>query len=244
MDFSWSQTEQYKEEGYTVVRGLLSAEEAGPLRQRLLDIFHGNHDWPRHHFQVLDPSKFRHPTGGLVPWGVQLPAKRELVFREIADHPNLQTVMTRLLGGPVERFTDQALIKSPGINGHSFYHQDSYYWRLEPGVGCNAWIALDTVGKDSIAPAILPGTHRSWTLAPHEEYYDEPTFHGPDGHAFKRLRIPLSEVDHARERVLELLPGDAVFFTNFTWHRAEVNRSGQHKCAYAVAYRRISPGRT
>lgn len=117
---------QYHEEGYTVVRGLIPREETARVRSRLLAILEGDHDWPADHFQVLDPARFRNRDGGFVPIGVQLPARREPVFQETADHPRLRSAMSGLLGGPVTRYTDQALIKSPDVDGVSFYHQD---WR-------------------------------------------------------------------------------------------------------------------
>src|SRR6185436_19113639 len=110
---------------------------------------------------------------------------------------------------------------------------------LKPELGCNAWIALDEVGVDASALAMLPGTHRTWTLTPHEQYFDEPSYHSAKNNmAFQRHRIPLSEIDFSREVLLPMSPGDAAFFTNFTWHRSERNRTGQHKCAYAIAYQR------
>ena len=237
MQLTESQQRQYVEEGYTVVPGLITPEEAARVRARLIQLRQGDHDWPLRHFQVLDPSRFRNPQGGYVPIGVQLPASQEQVFRDIADHPNLQDAMAQLLGGPVKRFTDQALIKSATIEGPSFYHQDSYYWRLAPERGCNTWIALDEVDREASALGILPGTHRSWTLTPHEQYFDEPSFHdAATGTAFQRHRIPLAEIDFSREVILPMSPGDAAFFTNFTWHRAEPNRSGADRCAYAIAY--------
>ena len=30
--------------------------------------------------------------------------------------------------------------------------------------------------------------------------------------------------------------GDGLFFTNYTWHRSEANRSGETKMFYAIAY--------
>lgn len=232
-----AQIQQYREEGYTVARGLISREEATRVRNRLMELLRGEHDWPLTHFQILDPARFRNERGGFVPIGVQLPAQREAVFRDIADHPNLRAAMEQLLGGPVERFTDQALIKNAATDGQSFYHQDSFYWRVQPERGCNAWIALDEVDREAIALAILPGTHTAWTLTPHEQYYDEPTFHNAEtGEAFQRWRIPPDQIDYSREVLLPMSPGDAAFFTNFTWHRAEPNRSGAHKCAYAIAY--------
>jgi len=223
-----------------VVRGLISPQEAERVRHQLMDLLEDSSSWPIDHFQVLDPSKFRNPKGGLIPVGVQQPAKQETVFRDIADHSNLREAMAQLLGGPVKRFTDQALIKNREFDGQSFYHQDSYYWRLKPKIGCNAWIALDEVGKGAIALGIMPGTHKDWTLTPHEQYFDEPSYHNAtSGEAFKRHRIPLDKIDFSKEILLPMMPGDAAFFTNYTWHRAEPNRSGQHKCAYAIAYRLV-----
>ena len=239
MHLSAQHLQQFREDGYTIVRGLISPEEASAVRGRLMQLMAGDHDWPDTHFQVLDPERFRNEKGGFVPVGVQLPAQQDEVFRAIADHPNLRDAMAALLGGPVTRFTDQALIKHREISGQSFYHQDAYYWGLAPEQGCNAWIALDTADRNAIALAILPGTHRSWALTPHEEYFDEPTFHNArNGKAFRRLRIPREQIDFSREVLLPMAPGDAAFFTNYTWHRAEPNGSGADKCAYAIAYRR------
>ena len=117
------------------------------------------------------------------------------------------------------------------------FHQDSFYWHLAPEQGCNSWIALDEVGVDGCALAIMPRTQQSWELIEHEGYYDEPSFHNArSGEAFKRWRIPITEIDFSGEVLLPMSPGDAAFFTNYTWHRSEPNRSGVHKCAYAIAY--------
>lgn len=237
MQLTEEQIEQYRAEGYTVVRGLISPGEGCRVRKRLMDLLAGDHDWPDTHFQVLDPSQFRNNRDGFIPIGVQRPAMQEEVFKAIADHPNLQRVMGQLLGGSVERFTDQALIKHRAISGQSFFHQDSFYWHLAPRQGCNSWIALDEVGVDGCALAIMPGTQQSWTLIEHEGYYDEPSYHNArSGEAFKRWRIPIAEIDFSGEVLLPMSPGDAAFFTNYTWHRSERNNSGVHKCAYAIAY--------
>lgn len=237
MQLTKDQLQQYKDEGYTVVRGLIPPDKVKAVRARLMELLDGDHDWPETHFQILDPSKFRNPKGGFVPLGVQRPAKQEQVFRDIADHPNLQSAMAQLLGGPVERFTDQALIKNKTVRGESFYHQDSEYWHIPPEQGANAWIALDEVDREAIALAILPGTHKIWEIIPHEAYYDEPSLHNAQtGQAFKRYRIPFAQIDFSKEVLLPMSPGDAAFFSNYTWHRAEPNLSGSHKAAYAIAY--------
>ncbi len=238
-----SQREQYVQEGFTVVRQLITEFEAATVHARLMELQQWKHDWPVRHFQILDPSVVRHPDGGFVPQGIQLPAQADPIFRRIADHPNLQGAMVSLLGGPVERFTDQALIKNVGVRGESFYHQDSDYWHIPPEQGLNAWIALTDVGRDASALAILPGTQKIWKIQSHEEYFDDPPLcHAGTLEPFQRYRIPSDRIDFSQEVLLRMAPGDAAFFSNYTWHRADPNLSGSVKAAYAVAYRRMQNG--
>src|ERR1043166_3407125 len=106
-----AQLQQYKGEGYTVVRGLIARAEAARVRDRLMELLEDQPEWAKNHFQVLDPTRFRNAKGQTIPLGVQLPAQQEQVFRDVADHPRLRSAMAQLLGGPVKRLTDQALIK-------------------------------------------------------------------------------------------------------------------------------------
>jgi phytanoyl-CoA hydroxylase len=236
------QLRQYRDEGYTVVRGLIEPELMAAVKAELMRIMHGEQDrWPIEHFQILDPEEYKNPKGGVVPVGVQLPAKNHEDFRRVQSHPNLQAAMSQILGGPVKPFTDQALIKSAWIKeddgGQTFYHQDSYYWLLKPERGCNVWIPCDDVGPGAIGLAVMPGTHKGWKLVEHEQYFDDPKpFGARGGQPYKRHRIPPGTIDYSKEVAYNLTAGDAVFFSNFTWHRADPNKSGQHKCAYAIAY--------
>ena len=92
---------------------------------------------------------------------------------------------------------------------------------------------------DASALAVMPGSQRGWTLVDHESYYDDP----PMGHIrddykpFKRHRIPLQQVDYTREVLVPMHAGDGLFFTNFTWHRSEPNRTGETHAFYAIAYK-------
>ncbi len=248
MILSEDQIRQYQEDGYTVVPGLVSEAETAPVRKRLIEIRDGDHDWPDSHFRVMNPEEIKNKRGGMLPVGVQKPARQEAIFRTIADHPNLQSAMAQLLGGPVQRYTDQAIIKNKERDGQSFYHQDSFYWKLPPKQGCNAWIAFDNVDKNASALGILPKSQSSWQLIEHERYLDEPNhYRGGTKEVSPRLRIPTDQIDFRKEVMLPMSVGDAAFFTNYTWHRAEPNRSGNHLIAYAIAYQLsegAAPGRS
>ena len=98
---------------------------------------------------------------------------------------------------------------------------------------------MTEVGIEASALAVMPASHQGWPLIEHESYYDDPPMGhlGDDGfQPFKRHRVPLEQVDFAQEKLIATRPGDGLFFSNYTWHRSEPNRSGQPQAFYAIAY--------
>ena len=236
---------QYREEGYCLVEDLIPGDLVEAARQRTMEIAEALPDWPAKHFQVLDPGRYTSEGGGPLPGGIQHPARREEVFARIADHPRLTEAMAALLGGPVKRYTDQIGVKHAAVaeeqGSRSFFHQDSFYWKIDPELGCNCWIPLTEVGVAASALAVMPASHRGWRLIEHESYYDDPPMgvREEDGfRPFKRHRVPPEQVDFAREKLIDTRPGDGLFFGNYTWHRSEPNCSGRTRAFYAIAYQR------
>ena len=233
---------QYHEDGFCLVKGLIPVDRIQAVRRRVFEIVEQIPDWPTRHFQVLDPARYRSARGEVLPGSLQKPAEREEVFRGVAAHPNLMAAMESLLGGPVELFADQIGIKHGMIReaqgGRSYFHQDSFYWHIDPQLGCNCWIPMSTVGRDAIALAVMPGSHLGWSLIRHESYYDDPSFGhmGDEFEPFKRHRIPADQVEASKELLFPMEPGDGLFFTNYTWHRSEPNRTGDSHAFYAIAY--------
>ena len=125
------QLRQYREEGYTIVRGMIPPAALLPVRQELTRIEEGESSFPIERLQVLDKTQVTNSKGLPIGAGVQLPSHVAPEFKVVADHPNLQAAMSQLLGGPVKRFTDQCGIKTKYIKtaqgGQSYFHQDSYY---------------------------------------------------------------------------------------------------------------------
>jgi len=235
--------ETYKNEGYVLIENLIPADLIDAAFQRALQVIEGEHEWEPRHFQMVDPEKYRNGNGDPIPIGIQRPGLVEDVFADVANHPNLSAAMSELLDGPVELFTDQIGMKHGFLNeeqgGRSYYHQDSYYWKIKPELGCNCWLPFCPVGVDAIAIGVMPGTHKDMELVEHEDYFDDPNWFacGRDT-PIPRHRIPDRLVDYSKEIVFPMKPGDGLFFGNYTWHRSEPNRSGETKAFYGVAYRR------
>lgn len=235
----------YKEQGYCTVPDLIPVDLIESCKKRVNEILERRPAWDPRRFQDLDPDTYRSPDGSPVPVGIQRPAIEEEVFAAVARHANLAEALGQLLGGPVELYTDQIGVKH-GWNetkqgGRSYYHQDSWYWKIAPELGCNCWIPLQDVAVDAIALAVMPMSHAGWKLIEHESYYDDPPMgHVKDGvfEPFKRHRVPHAQLDLVQEHLVDTKPGDGLFFTNYTLHRSEPNRSGETKAYYAIAYQR------
>ncbi len=240
--------ETYREQGYCLVRNLIPREELEAVRQRVFETLHEPPEWSKRAWQVIDPSRYTAPEGHAWPGGIQQPAHDEQVFKTVAEHQNLSGAMADLLGGPVELFTEQIGVKQGQIaedqGGCSYFHQDSYYWHIEPELGCNCWIPMQPADREAIALAVIPGSQKGWELIEHEQYYDDPPMGGgssPDDFLpFKRHRIPAGKVDFDSEILVPMQPGDGLFFTNYTWHRSEANRTGGTMMFYAIAYKRAA----
>jgi ectoine hydroxylase-related dioxygenase (phytanoyl-CoA dioxygenase family) len=236
------QLSQYKEEGYTLVRNLIPPVELEPLKRQMLAFEAGERgDWPENQFHTMEAIK--DAKGKRLIGGVQLPAKHSEDFRKVADHANLQAAMAQILGGPIVRYTDQCAVKSHMVKTEmgscTFFHQDTSYWELDPELGCNCWIPFQDVDRDSIALAIMPRSHAGWKLIEHERYFDDPPpFSGDSAEPFKRRRIPLDKIDFSKEVLIPMRAGDGLFFTNYTWHRSEKNKTGRTMMYYAIAYNR------
>ncbi len=234
----------YRQRGYCLIRNLIPADLITAARSRILEIAADRPDWPSKHFQILDPSIYTSKTGKPIPVGLQRPGLNEQVFADISEHENIVFAMSSLLGGEVDLFTEQIGIKHGWIEqeqgGRSYYHQDSWYWKIDPELGCNCWIPTDPVDTDGIALAVLPESHNAWALTDHKSYYDDPPWgRMSDGFTpFKRHRIREEDIDYSREELVPMEPGDGLFFTNYTWHRSEPNRTGQTRAFYAIAYQR------
>jgi len=226
----------YQDDGYCLKRSLVPLDLISAARERVHEMMEDHPDWASRSWQVVDPAYKQNSNGQPYPIGIQRPAISEAVFDAVAHHPQLIAAAAELLGGEVELFTDQIGVKHGFITeeqgGRSYYHQDSFYWKIEPNRGVNCWIPLDDVDVDAIALGIKPGTQKGWELQAHENYYDDPAMGKvtEEGFkAFKRHRIPLQDIDFSDEIIFPMHAGDGLFFTNYTWHRSEPNRSGKTK---------------
>src|SRR5215216_3876881 len=60
------QIESFWSKGYLKLNQLLTPQEVEVLKQGLDEVLQGQVEWPKSCFQILDPTKYRSPTGDVM----------------------------------------------------------------------------------------------------------------------------------------------------------------------------------
>ncbi len=131
----------------------------------------------------------------------------------------LTDVCADLIGPDVRLYWDQAVYKKPGTDSPFPWHQDNGYAFVEPQQYLTCWVALTDATEDNGCPWVVPGLHRSGTLA--HEYSDI---------GFVCLREPADAV------AVPARAGSIVVFSSLTPHSTGPNRTDAVRKAYIVQY--------
>jgi ectoine hydroxylase-related dioxygenase (phytanoyl-CoA dioxygenase family) len=164
-------------------------------------------------------------------------------FRAFALRSPLGPIVARLLDSEqVRLYEDSLLVKEPGTEERTAFHQDMAYFHLEGDKVCTAWVPLDPVTTESGALRFVVGSHLDRTTyrpnlfvttmaLPDTEGSDVPDYDRPgegDGAAPPgRVRIISFDTE----------PGDITVHHARTIHGAHANASiDRRRRAISVRY--------
>ncbi len=227
-----SQRQHYWDEGFVVVPNILSEEEMERYRVRARQIALG--DYPPEAARKI-VKDVRVAKGVYTPddpekgiWKFLNPDRFDPVFQDYPAHPNLLNVVEQLIGPDLKAFLLMFIYKPPGLNAVHPYHQDSYYFSFAPHDGIvGTWVALDRASADNGTLSVIRKSHKLDVLRhalPKEDMVNFGTFgvEGYDG--------------HPDEVVLEVQPGDGVFFHSRLLHRTGPSTSDRHRRVLTVHF--------
>ncbi len=66
--------------------------------------------------------------------------------------------------GPFYLWASNFFIKEPHSKSTVGWHQDAYYWPLDPHESLTVWIAMDDVDEENAAMQVIPGSHKAGLL--------------------------------------------------------------------------------
>lgn len=217
----------YHQHGYLVVHDAFSSAEVEAATQGLLDLIAGRNP----EFDDFDIEEVAEAQWLTLRGEEKQDAVRKLMnftpydarLRAIAEHPQLQQILARLIGTTPERFQDMALLKPPRIGREKPWHQDCAYFDLPletPVVG--VWIALDAATVENGCMHVLAGGHRDGAR-PHFQHRD--------------WQICDAEMLGRSCAAVPLNPGGCLFFDGLLPHGTPHNRSPLRRRALQFHYR-------
>lgn len=229
MELSESQRAQYRDEGYTVVRNVLGADEIARVLGRARAIAHGDLP-PEAKSSVMRDIVFakkllpmpEDPERAL--WKIMNADRFDPVLREAMRAPGLLDAVAGLLGDDLLAFLFMLIYKPPRVpdSVHPF-HQDGLYFQFDPhDLVAGAWVALDPTHADNGTLEVVPGTHRL-PITGHE------VIPGVNAGAFGASGVEGAADMHAKAVTLELAPGDCALFHPHLYHRTGGNRTDGHR---------------
>lgn len=224
------QVEQYWRDGFIVVPNLLEADHIEQMKAKAREfalgkVPPGTEKWVVKDVRVAKGEyKPDDPEKGL--WKFLWPDRMDPLFKAYAETPRLLNVVQDLIGPDIKAFLTMFIYKPPGIDAVHYYHQDGYYFSFGPhDKVLGTWVPLDPTDADNGTLSVIPGSHKLGLL-PHVTPKDEKLNAGIFGvEGFD---------DDPSEVVLELNPGDGVFFHARTLHKTGGNKTQRHRRVITV----------
>jgi ectoine hydroxylase len=212
----------FEDEGYLVIKELLSADEVELLRSAAV----ADKALDEHAFSVKDGE------GGaarLALWN----HPGSSIYGMIARCETVVGAMERLLGEEVYHYHSKMIMKDARTGGAWTWHQDYGYWYhngvLAPNLASIS-IAVDRATRENGCLQVIPRSHKLGRIE-----------HALSGN---QAGADVARVEKVLERLpvvhVELAPGDAVVFHSNMLHRSDANTSDKPRWSMICCYNAAS----
>jgi ectoine hydroxylase len=219
---------EYREKGFHLARGLLSASEVSRLLDEMPKLLHGD--------DAQDGLHRERERSGAVRQ-VYLTHRHSQPYGELARDPRIIGPVRQVIANDVYIWHSKINVKDSFEGTVWLWHQDFGYW-INDGVQArfvSAMVFLDRATLNNGCLLVAAGSHR-WGLLPH--YSDEVTT------SYKQWCIELPVL---RERLTEDLiqpitgePGDVLFFDPNLVHGSGHNLSPLPRKTLILAYNDVA----
>ncbi|MGH3248493.1 MAG: phytanoyl-CoA dioxygenase family protein [Trebonia sp.] len=209
-------TQQYRDQGYAVVEGLLTPGEVAEMNGAIDEVLSATDITEVAEVEPGDPSVARR---------IWSPTKRHPAFEKAAANPRLLDKIELLIGPDILFHYSKLHMKAPSVGSVVEWHQDlSYYPHTNTDL-VTALIYLDDATVENACLQVLPESHRQG-LADH---YIDGFFRG-------KVTGP-GAPDPAKAVPIEAPAGSVVFIHCLLLHYSAPNHSDRLRRAFLPAYR-------
>ena len=212
------QISEFRKNGHTLTRGLLSADEAAAYREVIVDAADRYNTEKR---KMEDRDTYGKAFLQIMNlWRVDADVRKFVMARRFAK------VAADLMGVEnVRLYHDQALFKEPG-GGPTPWHQDQYYWPIDSMNTVTMWMPLVDIDVPMGMLTFASGSHTKRRIFNYE-IYDE-----SEGEFSKYV----AENHFPVTRAESMKAGDATWHYGFTIHNAPGNSSEHMREVMTIIY--------
>ena len=131
----------------------------------------------------------------------------------------------------VQIFHDHVLVREPGTDKATPWHQDAPYYFVDGEHTVSFWVTVDPVNESTLR--LIAGSHRWEKLVLPTRWLSNEDFYAESD---DYLQVPDPDAEPGNFEVLEweMEPGDAVAFHDRTVHGARGNRSNTRRRAFSM----------
>jgi hypothetical protein len=151
------------------------------------------------------------------------------VLYDLVHDARILDAVESVIGPDILCWSSSLFVKEPRDDAYVAWHQDSYYWGLEPDDVVSAWVAFAPSTLENGAMQVVPGTHRAPQF-PHAK-----SLPGSANMLFTHEEIAV-EVDPGQGRSLLLDEGQMSLHHVKIVHGSPPNRSATRRYGYAIRY--------
>ena len=210
------QVEHFRTEGYLTPLPGIAAEQALDCVRRLANLDPArlaalDAAWGGRHRDL-----WRTQTHVLFPW-----------IDDIVRHPAILDTVEDLLGPNLLVANADLFVKEPHSPSFVSFHQDSFYWHIEPNNMISVWVALSAATRENGCMRYAPRSHLDGKQA-HEETFGE-------DNALSRGQVMRPQ--QGRESVdVVLEPGEIAIHHCLLAHASGPNRSAERRVGLTIRY--------
>lgn len=207
---STAQIAQYRERGYVFPVPALTASEAADVRNEI--------------------EGFERRSGLVA--GHVIRNKGHLKLTRLYDlifHPKVLDAVESVLGPDILCWGSSLFVKEGNDPGFVAWHQDSYYWGLEPDDVVSAWIALYPSTLQNGAMRVVPGSQTMPPLSHRKSAAESANM------LFTHEELA-DDVDESKAVHITLAQGDMSLHHIKILHGSPRNRSDGRRMGYAIRY--------
>ena len=201
----------YDEKGYAIVRKVIDADLAAETAEHV--------HWLSRRNPGVRPEAFFHNFLMNDPF----------MHRLVSDE-RIVDVLEPFLGPNIALYAPHYIAKPPGDGKPVLWHQDGYYWPLEPMEVMTVWLAATASTRENGCMRILPGTQNMRLLSRREMVdVDEEKY-------VLNSQIHPSLIDDSDVVDLELEAGDVSIHNPRIIHGSEANTSATWRIGLTLRY--------